>query len=62
MYKDFYFTFIKSIKDLIINSKYSLRVSKPWLAYKLIKINTQFNTACVKYTGNIHPLIINYHV
>ena len=48
------------MKDLIINSKYSLRVSKPWLACKLIKINAQFNTACVKYTGNIHPLIINY--
>jgi hypothetical protein len=35
------------MKDLIINSKYSLRVSKPWLACKLIKINAQFNTACV---------------
>jgi hypothetical protein len=29
------------MKDLIINSKYSLRVSKPWLACKLIKINAQ---------------------
>jgi hypothetical protein len=49
------------MKDLIINSKYSLRVSKHRLVCKLIKINAQFNTACVKYTGNIHPLIINYH-
>ena len=48
------------MKDLIINSKYSLRVSKPQLACKLVKINAQFNTACVKYTGNIHPLIINW--
>ena len=27
IYKDFYFIFIKSMKDLIINSKYSLRVN-----------------------------------
>jgi hypothetical protein len=38
------------MKDLNINSKYSLRVSKPRLACKLVKINAQFNTACVKYT------------
>jgi hypothetical protein len=50
------------MKDLIINSKYSFRVSKPRLACTLIKINAQFNTACVKYKSNIHPLIINYHV
>ena len=31
------------MKDLIINSKYSLRVSKPRLACKLIKINAQFD-------------------
>ena len=49
------------MKNLNINSKYSLRVSKPRLACKLVKINAQFNTACVKYTGNIHRLIINYH-
>ena len=27
IYKDFYFIFIKSMKDLIINSKYSLRIN-----------------------------------
>jgi hypothetical protein len=50
------------MKDLIINSKYSLRINKPRFAFKLIKINAQFNTACAKYTGHIHPLIINYHL
>jgi hypothetical protein len=49
------------MKDLTINSKYSLRISKLRFACKLIKINAQFNTACAKYTEHIHPLIINYH-
>ena len=36
------------MKDLIINSKYSLRVSKPRLACKLLKINAQFRTTSHK--------------
>jgi hypothetical protein len=36
------------MKDLIINSKYILRVSKPRLACKLLKINAQFRTTSHK--------------
>jgi hypothetical protein len=50
------------MKDLIINSKYSLRVSKPRLACKLIKINAQFNTACVNYIGIVFAFSANREV
>jgi hypothetical protein len=42
------------------NSKSDYSSSGP-LFWAMVTYVNQFNTACVKYTGNIHPLIINYH-
>jgi hypothetical protein len=49
------------MKDLIINSKYSLCVSKPRLACKLININAQFNTACKVHRKHTSIFITTEH-